>query len=109
MTLEEVKEKIRLHAADGLAITNDHRITLRQTLVTPQKIVVIERTVQKRRLKDRAIKVWLIGQEPTTGGYKIIMKEDGSNFGLASPGFPTDPHPILTGWYGTLMSAFIGM
>jgi hypothetical protein len=109
MTLDEVKEKIRLQTANGLAITNDHRITLRQALVTPQKIVVIERTVQNRLLKDRAIEVWLVGQEPKPDGYKIIMREDGSNFGLASAGVPTDPHPVLTGWYGSLISAFIGM
>ena len=107
MTIEEVRERIRAQAGDGREI--NHGISLAQALMPPQKISVIERTVKDGRLKDRNLSVWLVGEEPSPGGYKIIMREDGMNFGLASPGFPRDPHPILTGWYGSLMSAFLGM
>lgn len=71
--------------------------------------MIIERTVTDGQLKDRELSVWLIGEEPSTDGYKIIMRDDGRIFGLASAGFSTDRHPILVGWYGSLMAAFIGM
>jgi hypothetical protein len=109
MTVDEAKELIRLHARDSFATHNHHGIGLGETLVQPQKILVIDRTMKDGQLRDRELNVWLIGQEPSGDGYMIIMREDGSDFGLASPGFPRDPHPILTGWYGNLMSAFLGM
>ena len=36
-------------------------------------------------------------------GYKIIMRDDGLQFGLASSGFPNDKDPISAGWYGSLL------
>jgi len=52
---------------------------------------------------------WLVGQEDAADGYKIVMREDGKQFGLASAGFAHDKHRILVGWYGTLLSAFLAM
>ncbi len=109
MTVEEVNKHVRLQAGDALKVVNDHRIILADVLVPPRKILVIERTVRKGRIKDREFEVWLIGQERTRDGYKIIMREDGSQFGLSSSGFLSDSHPILCGWYGSLLSAFLGM
>ena len=109
MTVDEVQERIRLQAGDDLGITNDHRITLKQVLVVPERITVIERSVQSGRIKDQEEDVWLVGQEASSDGYRIIMREDGSQFGLASKGFPTDSLLVLTGWYGSLKSAFIAM
>src|SRR5215472_4398786 len=44
-----------------------------------------------------------------TQGYKIVLRNDGSQFGLASNGFPHDKFPILLGWYGDLLTTFLGM
>lgn len=109
MTVYEVTERVRLQSRSDLDITNDHRITLKQALVPPQKITIIERSVRNGKLKDREITVWLVGQEDSSDGYKIILREDGLQFGLASKGFPSDPHLILTGWYGGMRSAFLAM
>lgn len=59
-------------------------------------------------MKDQKLNVWLVGQEDPRG-YKIVMRDDGLQFGLASCGFPTDKEPILVGWYGGLISAFLSM
>jgi hypothetical protein len=89
--------------------TKNHGITLEQALVLPQRISVIDRVVRAARVTDQNLDVWLVGQEKQPGGYKIIMREDKMQFGLASPGFPTDKYPVLVGWYGSLTSAFLGM
>jgi hypothetical protein len=109
MTVDEVKERVRLQTGSNLELTNDHRITLKQALVPPETITIIERTVRGGKVKDREIGVWLVGQEDSSDGYKIIMRHDGLRFGLASMGFPADPFLILTGWYGGLQSAFMSM
>ncbi len=67
------------------------------------------RTVRDGRVVDKEQFVWLVGREPVEDGYKIVMREDGLQFGLASSGFPGDKHPILAGWYGGLVSAFLSM
>jgi hypothetical protein len=109
MTADEVRELIRIQSADNLTTTNGHRISLEQALVTPQRIPVIARQVADGRLKDQTLNVWLVGREDSSDGYKIIMRDDGLQFGLASSGFPNDKDPILVGWYGSLLSAFLSM
>lgn len=108
MTVENVKELIRLQAAHGLAAKN-HGMTLEQMLIPPRRIAVIERIVQAGSTTDKELEVWLVGQENSHDGYQIILREDGIKFGLASGGFASDKHPILVGWYGSLKSAFLGM
>ena len=90
-------------------LKNDHKIDLGQTLVLPQKISVIVRSVKNGRLKDRIESVWLVGQENSSDGYKIVMREADRQFGLASPGFSNDKHLVLAGWYGGLKSTFLSM
>ncbi len=109
MTVGEIEELMRLQVGSGFATTNDHGTNLRQALVPPQRISVIARTVQDGRVNDQMQNVWLVAQEHSSDGYKIILRDDGLQFGLASSGFPTDKHPILVGWYGGLMSAFLNM
>jgi hypothetical protein len=60
-------------------------------------------------LKDRIQDVWLVGKENANDGYRIVVREEDSQFGLASPGFGNDKHLILTGWYGSLKAAFLAM
>jgi hypothetical protein len=109
MTIEEVRELVRLQIGDAHLVTNDHQINLQQAIVPPQRISVIDRMVRDGKVRDKRFDCWLVGQENSRDGYKIIMRDDGSQFGLASIGFPTDEHLILTGWYGDLMSAFLNM
>jgi hypothetical protein len=109
MTVEEVTEIVRLQAADDLRTIYCHGITLEQALVAPKKISVIARSVRGSKISDQQLEVWLVGLENSHDGYKIIMRDDGLQFGLASHGFPSDKHPILVGWYGSLRSACIGM
>jgi hypothetical protein len=68
-----VRELIRVQSADNRRTTNDHRISLKQSLVTPQRISVIARQVADGRLQDQTLNVWLVGQEDSSDGYKIIM------------------------------------
>jgi hypothetical protein len=109
MTVEQVQALVRVQSTGNLTAVNDHRITLEDALVAPQMISVIARQVRKGRVKDESINVWLVGQENRPDGYKIILREDGSQFGLASVGFPHDTSAILVGWYGDLLTTFMGM
>jgi hypothetical protein len=109
MTAAEVRNLLRAQASEKAKVSNDHGITLSDALIPPQTTSIIERTIQKGRLRDKLLTVWLVGQERSADGYRIVMREDGSVFGLASPGFPTDRHLVLVGWYGDLISAFVSM
>lgn len=109
MTVEEVRELVLRQSARSLTAVNDHRITLEEALVAPRMISVIARHVKNGRVKDENLTVWLVGQEAQPDGYKIVLRGDGLQFGLASSGFPQDKVPILAGWYGDLLTTFLGM
>jgi hypothetical protein len=109
MTLDEVQEIIRLQSGLHLTCTNDHGISLKQALVVPQKVSVIVRMVKNGRVNEQKEAVWLVGKEDADNGYRIVMREDGCVFGLASTGFPTDEHLVLVGWHGSVKSAFLSM
>lgn len=109
MTVEEVRALISIQSAENLNTVNDHRISLKDALVAPRPISMIARQVRNGQIKDELLTVWLVGQEKRPDGYKIILSEDGSQFGLASNGFPNDKAPILVGWYGDLLTTFLGM
>jgi hypothetical protein len=91
--------------------TNGHGVDLRQSMVTPTLISIIERQVRNGRIEDKIIKAWLVLiEEPKTQvGYRIVASSEGETFGLASEGFPGDKHLVLCGWYGDFMTAFRGM
>ncbi len=93
----------------SLLTTNEHRITFANALVPPKTLTVILRTKKNGRLRDEKLHVWLVGQESSPDGYKIIVRDDGQQFGLASTGFASDKHLILVGRYGSLLSAFKAM
>jgi hypothetical protein len=109
MTVEEVRALVRVQSDANLSAVNDQRITLEDALVAPRMISVIARHVNNGRVKDENLTVWLVGQENRPDGYKIVLRDDGSQFGLASVGFPNDTVPILDGWYGSLLTTFLGM
>lgn len=60
-------------------------------------------------MEDKELSVWLVGQERRDDGYRIIMRDDRLQFGLASTGLPNDESLVLDGWYGDLLSAFLSM
>jgi hypothetical protein len=109
MTVEEVQALVSSQCAGNLTVKNDHRIGLEQAIVPPHRTLVVWRTVENGNLRDTELSVWVVGQENSSDGYKIIMRDDGEQFGLASVGFPNDKHLILDGWYGSLLSAFLAM
>jgi hypothetical protein len=109
MTVEEVRAFVHEQSKDHLTTTNEHHITLKQALIPPQRILLIARQVRDGHLKDEKLNAWLLGQEKAADGYRIVLCEDGSQFGLASTGFKADEHLVLTGWYGSLLSAFLNM
>ena len=92
-----------------MALVNDHRISLRDALVFPERLTVIVRTVKKGKVSDDEEDVWLVGREKEGDGYRIVMRERDCQFGLASKSFLQDRQLVLAGWYGTLKSAFLGM
>ncbi len=39
---------------------------------------------------------WLVGQEDSADGYKIAVRDDAKQFGLASVGFAVDKHLVFS-------------
>jgi hypothetical protein len=109
ITVEEVRALVCRQSTKILTSVNDHHISLKDALIAPQIISVIARQIKKGRVEDENLTVWLVGQEQRPDGYKIVLRDDGSQFGLASSGFPQDKIPILVGWYGDLLTTFLGM
>ena len=109
MTVEEVEAVIHLQVNEHPTATNAHQLVLKDALVRPRRISVIERTVKDSRVSDQELDVWLVAEEPRDDGYKIVMSDDGQRFCLASIGFPGNKHLVVSGWYRSLLSAFQGM
>ena len=108
VTLDQVRDLVRAQSEASLTAVH-HGITLEEALVQPRMIGVIERQVREGRVKDKDLNVWLVGQEKGFEGYKIVLSADGARFGLASSGLPRDKSPVLVGWYGDLLTTFLGM
>ncbi len=106
MTANEVQSLVRSQIAEDLTTTAEQRIALERMMLSPQVASVI--TVRTPPLEDEELDVWLIGEDAPEG-YKIIMQNDGKQFGLAATGFPNDKRLVVVGWYGSLKSAFLGM
>ena len=82
MTVEEVRDLVHSLASNDLKCVNDHRINLQQAIVMPEEISVILRTVRNGRVKDEIQHVWLVGKENADDGYRIVMRENGRQFGF---------------------------
>jgi hypothetical protein len=111
VTASEVTALVSDQIGDRWSETNLHGVNLRDSLVPPKRMRFIHRQVQSGKVVDSALDAWLVLEErPTTrDGYKIIYDEQQKMFGLASPGWDTDPHPSVDGFYGDFWSAFKGM
>lgn len=111
MNAQEILELVRSQIGDAWDTTNAHSVDLRKSLVSPTPITVIDRTVRDGKIDDRLEEAWLvlIEKPQTMSGYRIVAKPDGTMFGLASEGLPSDRHPVLCGWYGDFWDTFRGM
>lgn len=90
--------------------TNSHRVNLRSAIVTPSRITMILRLVKNGIMKDSTVDVWIVLRElPAGDGYIIFYDDARDQFGLASAGFPEDPHPVVCGYYGDFWTTFKGM
>jgi len=108
MTTEEVRALVDKQSKESTTAINDHRLNLGRALIRPREISVIARQVENGRVRDEVIDVWLVAEE-SSDGYKIVMRHDGLQFGLASNGFSSDKHLVLCGWYGDQRTAFLSM
>lgn len=89
MTPENVRARVRIESDGKFTTVNDHRMTLKDVLVTPQAICVISRHVENGCSYDESLNVWLVGKEDRPDGYRIVLNEEGTRFGLVSSEFLT--------------------
>jgi hypothetical protein len=111
MNAEEVEKLVRSQIGEAWDVTNAHGVDLRETLVAPSPITVVERSIRNGRPHDCLVDAWLVLIEDPKAGteYRIVATPDGTMFGLASEGFPSDSHLVLCGWYGDFLTTFRGM
>ena len=102
MIADEVRQLVAAQIGARDLSANWHGLVLDDCLVPPTKIDAIDRSVENGKLVDRIESVWLVLEESPSDekGYKIVFSEGRGIFGLAGPGFPTDRHPVLCGFYG---------
>ena len=111
MTSREVESKVKAEIAGRWDETNAHGVDLRVSLMKPEKIRVINRSVAHGKVMDEVIECWLILEEDIKecSGYKIVFDESRGSFGLASAGFRKDRYPGLCGFYGDFWTTFHAM
>ena len=111
MNAVDVARIIKDQVGTNESLPNSHGIDLRRCLTTPTLIKVIHRQVLRGKIKDSTETVWLVLEERPAekDGYKIIFNEQRGLFGLASPGFPKDPFPVLCGYYGDFPTTLASM
>jgi hypothetical protein len=111
MNADDVSRLVTKQIAGRSSLPNLHGVDMSRCHLTPRPIQVIDRSVLNGKLKDSQEQVWLVLEERPTekDGYKIVFSERRGAFGLASPGFATDQHPILCGWYGDFPTTLAAM
>jgi hypothetical protein len=111
VTAPEVYALVQNQIGDRWGETNLHQVNLRKSVVSPQRMRFICRRIKDGEIVGNTMDAWLVLEErpDTRDGYKIIYDEETNMFGLASPGWDTDPHPSVDGFYGDFWSAFKGM
>src|SRR5271166_5656850 len=111
MTSDDVRKRVEAEIGGGSSESSLHGIDLRQCLVRPTLTKVIHQRVKDGRIHEEVSEVWLVLEE-TRGkrdGYKVVFDENSGKFGLATPGFASDPHLCLFGWYGDFMTTIKAM
>jgi hypothetical protein len=111
MNAADVSRMIEEQIGTNQSLPNSHHIDLRRCLTPPPLIQVIDRLVLSGKIEDSTETVWLVLEERSVEqeGYKIIFNEERQSFGLASPGSPQDPVPVLVGYYGDFSTTLASM
>jgi len=110
MKSKDVQEYVRQQISDRWGQSNSHGVNLRTALVSPYKTRMTNRLVQKGKIKDSVVEVWVVlEEEPRGDGYIIFFDENYGNFGLATKGFKTDQYPVICGYYGDFWTTLEGM
>ena len=110
MDAKQLRKAIEDEIANSDEGRNLHGLNPKTGLVDPQRITVIERLVKNSKTHDQLEDVWLVFLEGRSDGdgYRIVASLDGTEFGLATQGFPNDEPIVMCGWYGDFMSTFRG-
>jgi hypothetical protein len=108
---EQVRRIVIDAIGDSWDAPNAHGVDLREALVPPSLIKVIQQTVHEGEIHDTVIDAWLVLIEnPESGdGYRIVANADGSDFGLAIQGSSKDAPLFLCGWYGDFVNTLEAM
>ena len=111
MTPQQVREFVEREIHGRWHESNLHGVNLRTCLVTPRRVKMINRRVVDGDIVDSTVEVWVVLEETPgeTGGYTIFFDEEDRCFGLASPGFKEDSHPVICGYYGDFWTTLKGM
>jgi len=111
MDAKKIDDLVRSEIADDCDASNIHGVDLRNALIEPKAIRMVERLIQNGKNSDRLVDVWLVLVEhpDSRTGYRIVASRDGKRFGLATEGGASDDALVLSGWYGDFMAAFRGM
>jgi hypothetical protein len=108
MTAFEVRALVEDQIAERWDEINPRGISLRQTLVPPQRMRFTRWFVGDGAVAFTNIDAWLVLEErpKTSDGYKIIYDEQTGKFGLALRGWYSDPYLSVDRFYGDFWSAF---
>lgn len=110
MDAKAVKKLVLEKIDDQSDETNSHTVDLRSALVPPVRATMILRLVRNGKIKDSTVDVWIVLRELSEcDGYTIFYDDERDEFGLASNGFPDDPYPVISGYYGDFWNTFKGM
>lgn len=103
MTSEEVSRLVETQINGNWSRSNAHNVDLRKCLVTPRKMSFDGSN------PDDKFELWVVLEEsPEDGsGYKIVFDEETAEFGLATPGWRSNP--CFLGFYGSFFDAFDAM
>jgi hypothetical protein len=111
MNAVDVSQIIKDQVGSSESLPTSHGIDLRRCLTKPTLIKITHRRVLRGKIRDSTETVWLVLEERPAekDGYKIIFNVEQGIFGLASPGFPEDPFPVLCGYYGDFPTTLASM
>lgn len=107
----EVKALVEDQIGERWDEINPHNISLRQSLVSPQRMKFTHWFVGDAGVTYATIDAWLVLEEypKTLAGYKIIYDEQTGKFGLALRGWHNDPYLSVDTFFGDFWGAFNAM
>ena len=108
MTASDVRALVEDQIGECCDEMNAHDVSLRQSLVSPQRMTFTHWFVGNTGVTYANIEAWLVLEErpKTLDGYKIIYDEQTGKFGLALRGWNNDPYLSVDTFFGDFWSAF---